>query len=125
MIASTKSLVASGLLAASAIAFAVASPTVAAPNFDGEWSVVIMTQKGDCDAALRYPIRISNGFLVNGGPLPVDITGRVVSNGAVSVRVTFGLKSASGTGRLAGMTGHGSWTGGDCKGVWTAQRRSL
>jgi hypothetical protein len=124
MIASTKSLLASGLLAASAVAFSVASPTVAAPSFDGEWSVVIMTQKGDCDASLRYPIRIMNGMLVNAGPMPVDITGRVVGNGAITVRVTFGNKSASGTGRLAGMTGSGSWNGGACKGVWSAQRRS-
>jgi hypothetical protein len=125
MIASTKSKLAAGVLAVScAVAFAVATPTVAAPTFDGDWSVVIMTQKGDCDRALRYPIRISNGMLVNAGPIPVDISGRVVNNGAVTVRVAFGDKSASGSGRLAGATGSGSWTGGACKGVWTAQRRS-
>jgi hypothetical protein len=125
MIASTKTMLATGLLAVSCAAvFSVATPTVAAPNFDGEWSVVIMTQQGDCDRALRYPIRISNGMLMNAGPIPIDITGRVVRNGAVTVRVAFGDKSASGAGRLAGVTGSGRWTGGACKGVWTAQRRS-
>jgi hypothetical protein len=33
-------------------------------------------------------------------------------------------KSANGTGRLSGNLGEGSWTGGDCSGTWTAERRS-
>ena len=115
--------VAAGLMAVSfAAAVAVATPTIAMPAFDGEWSVVITTQKGDCDRSLRYPIRISNGMLLNAGIAPVDISGRVGGSGAITVKVTFGDKSANGSGRLSGVTGAGSWRGGACQGTWTAQR---
>ena len=40
-----------------------ATPAGSAPSFDGIWSVVIVTQKGACDRAYRYPIRIRNGAL--------------------------------------------------------------
>ena len=117
--------IAAGLMAVSfAAVLTAATTTVARPTFDGEWSVVIITQKGDCEGSLRYPIRISNGMVLNAELVPVDISGRVGGSGAITVKVTFGDKSASGSGRLSGATGAGSWSGGACKGVWTAQRRS-
>jgi hypothetical protein len=117
--------IAAGLMAVSFVAFlAAANPTVARPSFDGEWSVVIITRKGDCEGSVRYPIRIANGFLHNAGFAPVDISGRVGGSGAITVRVAFGDKSASGSGRLSGASGSGSWSGGACRGVWTAERRS-
>ncbi len=42
--------------------FAV-TPTRALPAFDGLWSVLIVTEKGDCDRGYRYPIRIARGAL--------------------------------------------------------------
>ena len=41
------------------------------------------------------------------------------------VNVSTGDKTATGTGRLAGKTGSGSWSGGNgaCAGVWQAERR--
>ena len=47
-------------LALTAAAPALISPARAA-NFDGTWSVLIITQSGDCDRAYRYPVRIANG----------------------------------------------------------------
>jgi len=111
------------LIAAAAIVAAGTAPS-AAPRYDGMWSVSIVTEKGDCDRGYRYPIRISNGVLANGGSDPFTISGRVARSGAVTVKVSHGDKSASGSGRLAGDSGEGSWQGGSCSGTWTAERRS-
>jgi hypothetical protein len=111
-------------------AFVAASATIATtstfavPAYDGLWSVSIVTEKGTCDRGYRYPIRISNGVLANAGDVAVNIAGRVMPTGAVTVMVSAAGKSANGSGRLSGNLGEGSWTGGDCSGTWTAERRS-
>src|SRR5579883_855759 len=114
-------------LAVIAISFASAlgatRPAVAAPNYDGLWSVVIMTEKGTCDRAYRYPVRIANGQVQNDGPSLINVSGRVGGNGAVKVLVSAGDQSATGTGRLSGKVGAGQWSGGECAGHWQAERR--
>jgi hypothetical protein len=118
-----------GLIVA-ALAGAAALPTLAGAQaqqgYDGLWSVVIVTKSGQCDAAYRYPIRITNGNLGNAGSAPINISGKVGKNGAVVVMVNAGDKSATGKGRLAGASGAGSWSGngnGACSGIWEAERR--
>ena len=118
-IAITSTIVASAVIASTA--------SFALPRYDGLWSVSIVTEKGDCDRGYRYPVRISNGTLANAGDTMITITGKVAGTGAITVTVTAGGKSATGSGRLAGNIGMGSWagswTGGSCSGSWTAQRR--
>jgi hypothetical protein len=87
------------------------------------WSVVIVTEKGDCDRAYRYPVRISNGAVQNDGPSLINVSGKVGGNGAVTVQVSAGDKTANGTGRLSGKVGGGKWSGGACAGTWEAERR--
>ena len=60
------------------------------------------------------------------GTATVSISGKVGKNGAITVNVSTGDKTATGTGRLAGSHGTGSWSGGNgaCSGVWQAERRS-
>jgi len=99
-------------------------PAMSAPSYDGLWSVVIITEKGTCDRAYRYPIRISNGTLLNAGSDSFVITGKVGAGGAVTVKVSHGDRSATGSGRLSRDAGAGSWKGGDCAGTWEAERRS-
>ena len=115
------------LVSAVAVAAALPAPRAqAVPNYDGLWSVVIVTQQGICDTSYRYPIRISNGHVGNAGNNgSVRITGRVGSNGSVVVNVSTGDKTATGTGRLAARSGGGSWSGGNgaCSGTWQAERR--
>lgn len=101
----------------------VVSPATSAPSYDGLWSVVIMTEKGSCDRAYRYPIRIHHGAVVNEGSSPATITGKVAGNGSVTVTVIAGSKSAIGSGRLSGAIGTGHWKGGECSGTWEAERR--
>ena len=111
------------LVAASAT-LAASTSNAAAPRYDGLWSVSIVTEKGDCDRGYRYPIRISHGTLVNGGSDPFTISGRVAPSGTITVTVSHGNKSATGSGRLAGNEGEGRWSGGSCSGTWSAERRS-
>src|SRR5690348_4635605 len=102
---------------------AASAPVQATGNFDGKWSVVIVTEKGDCDRAYRYPIDIKNMTLVNAGNASFDISGKVQGDGAVAVKISYGQKSASGSGRLNGSSGEGRWSGGGCAGSWIAERR--
>ena len=119
-----------GILVVAAIAAAAALPTPrsaeAIPSYDGVWSVVIMTKLGICDTSYRYPIRISKGHVLNAGSANVSISGKVGKDGTLTVNVSAGDKTATGTGRLAGKSGHGSWSGGNgaCSGDWVAERRS-
>jgi hypothetical protein len=115
--------VAGGLALAFAGAFGAAIPATSAPSFDGLWSVVIVTDKGTCDRAYRYPIRISKGTVLNAGDDVVAISGTVGGNGSVTVTVSRGSKRAVGNGRLSGTAGAGSWSGGECSGYWEAERR--
>jgi hypothetical protein len=99
------------------------TPASSSPGFDGVWSVVIITDKGTCDRAYRYPIRIHNGALLAEGSSPATINGKVATNGQITVTVSAGNKSATGSGKLSGTTGTGSWKGGECSGTWEAERR--
>jgi hypothetical protein len=110
-----------GTIVASAMIASTAS--LAVPRYDGLWSVSIVTEKGDCDPGYRYPIRISNGMLANAGDSMFTVTGKVGGTGAITVTVSAGGRSATGSGRLAGNLGVGLWTGGACSGSWTAERR--
>ena len=101
-----------------------AMPAQAKTNFDGNWSVVIITEKGTCDRSYRYPVKISDGSVGCAGEASFDVSGRVNPNGKVTVTVSRGDRSASGSGQLSGDSGTGSWSGGECSGTWQAERRS-
>ena len=69
---------------------------------DGNWSVLIITEKGECDAAYRYAVKVANGRVSYQGDASVDMAGTVAPNGAVKVSIRLGDKGANGTGRLSG-----------------------
>ena len=110
----------------SSVVPAVAAPIAASKSFDGGWSVLIVTEKGTCDRAYRYPVKIENGAVGYAGTASFNVTGKVGANGAVTVTVSRGDKSATGTGRMSGTDGAGTWSAasGECSGTWTAERRS-
>jgi len=114
------------LLAASAIPAASAPITAGKQSLDGTWSVLIVTEQGKCDRAYRYPVKIENGTVGYAGSASFNVTGKVGQNGAVTVTVSRGSNSATGTGRMSGADGSGTWTAasGECSGIWTAERRS-
>ena len=96
-------------------------------SFGGTWSVLIITDTGECDRAYRYGIRIERGQIVYDGEAGVAFTGRVESNGQVAATVRRGEQSATASGRLLGSSGAGTWNGksntGRCSGRWEAERR--
>ena len=101
-----------------------ANTSFAVPRYDGVWSVSIFTTRGDCIASYRYPMRIANGVLANGGDLAINVSGRVAPSGAIRVTLSHGDTRAAASGRLSASVGRGSWSGASCSGSWTAQRRS-
>ena len=113
-----------GLALASALAPA---PALARTNYDGNWSVLIVTNIGPCDRGYRYGLSIRNGRVFYEGSAAVNVDGRVARNGRVQVRVWAGSQSASGAGRLSSNYGSGTWRGAgsasSCAGSWTAERR--
>jgi hypothetical protein len=96
-----------------------------ADKYNGKWSVVIVTEQGNCDRGYRYPLIIQDGNVMYGGKKNFNVSGQVESNGAVTVSVTQGNQGALGTGRLSGKYGVGTWTApaGGCAGRWQAEKR--
>src|SRR3954468_14720965 len=112
------------LALAALMAIPALAPAQAKTNFDGNWSVVIITEKGSCDRSYRYPVKINDGTVGYAGEASFDVSGRVGPNGKVTVSVSRGERKASGSGQLNATSGGGSWTGGECSGTWQAERRS-
>ena len=131
--ASTRTL--TGFLAALVLAMSLASPVDARTSeramgrtaYDGNWSVLIVTNSGPCDRGYRYGLSIRGGRVFYQGSLAVNVDGQVSGNGMVRVRVSAGSQGATGVGRLSRDYGSGSWRGdgsaGSCSGSWTAERR--
>jgi hypothetical protein len=119
-------LTAFALLTASAFPAAPAPMGATKQSFDGTWSVLIVTEKGTCDRAYRYPVRISNGAVGYAGEASFNVSGSVGPNGSVTVMVSKGNQSARGSGQLSATDGSGRWVAGsgECSGSWTAERRS-
>lgn len=95
--------------------------------YDGRWSVLIITERGTCDRAYRYPVQIVNGRVTYAGGGSFNVSGQVRGRGAVTVTVSQGSSRASGRGRLSRSYGSGVWSGRSsanaCSGVWQAERR--
>lgn len=96
-------------------------------RFDGPWSVLIITDSGQCERSYRYGIQISNGRVSQDGSSGAAIFGRVSPHGQVNVQVRQGDQRAVGTGRLSQASGGGRWSGASpyqqCAGRWVAERR--
>jgi hypothetical protein len=93
-------------------------------SYDGSWNITFVTQSGDCNPMYNYSVSVENGVITS--PNAATFKGNVTSSGVVRASVTVQEKHASGSGKLTGVLGRGTWTGwsGDqrCAGSWTAQR---
>jgi len=127
-----------GLVFAATLAVAAKTPHARAPapkpaaapaaNFDGRWSVVIITDAGSCDRAYRYRVRIAGGRIYYDGDSAAVINGQVDPRGNVVVSLRYGQSSANGSGHLTESGGEGRWQGAStsasCSGRWEAERRN-
>jgi len=104
-----------------------AERTAQAAEFDGRWSVVVVTDKGTCDRAYRYEVKVERGRVDYVGDAAIDFAGKVSPAGAVHVDLGKGQATARATGKLGRDVGAGTWTGasgnGACSGRWEAERR--
>jgi hypothetical protein len=95
--------------------------------FDGAWSVLVITDSGNCDAAYRYAVNVRSGVLRYAGDAAIQLNGQVSESGQVRVTIGRGEQSASGSGRLSSSGGSGTWQGkstkSQCRGHWQAERR--
>jgi hypothetical protein len=120
-ISASKSLLAAAALAALAVADATPAR---AGGYDGTWTTVFATTRGNCSSGYSVPFLVHRGrvFAAGGG----RVSGSVSRSGSVAVAVSVGASHASGGGRLIGNYGSGRWSGiitGDrCSGTWQASR---
>jgi hypothetical protein len=103
---------------------ALAGSAHARSAYDGSWDLVFVTQRGACDPAYNFTVNVSNGVVTH--PNLVKFRGYVARSGTVRASVTVQDKYASGSSRLSGASGRGTWRGhagnARCSGYWTAHR---
>lgn len=117
---------AAALVAGMAVAgHAVAGPRPA--NYDGTWSVRLVTEAGTCDPHYDAVVRIADGRVSpmgTGGA--ASVSGGVGGDGRVALDIRRSLARADAYGRLQARSGAGVWKVDmlGCTGRWTAQRQS-
>jgi hypothetical protein len=121
MVTAMKSVQASALALLSAF-WMIGTPAAAAAPFDGSWTVKIASNSSACKSG-ELPIEVRDGKIVSGNPV-VNISGQVGQSGGLRVVVGDGVRKANGSGKLAGTSGNGTWSGGGgiCSGTWVAER---
>jgi hypothetical protein len=65
------------LLGSAGLASLGAPSEASATEVDGTWSVLVITEKGECDAAYRYAVKVANGRVSYQGDASVDMAGTV------------------------------------------------
>ncbi len=103
----------------------IADARAARPGaFDGTWNVTFTPRAGNCHATNTVPFNVYGTHVSSAGG--GKVTGGITRKGNVTVRITVGASYADGSGRLAGNSGAGRWSGlitGDrCSGIWQAIR---
>src|SRR6266852_6037784 len=92
--------------------------------YDGSWDLAFVTQRGACDSSYNFTVNVSDGIISH--PNLLKFKGYVAKSGSVHASVTVHDKFASGTGRLFGTSGRGTWSGRtgsvQCTRYWSAQR---
>jgi len=93
--------------------------------YDGNWMVLVITEKGTCDRGYRYAVNVANGKVrYTGDERGVNLAGTVSSSSHVNVSD----RGAEGSGRISDKAGVGRWHGNGpnnttCFGTWEAERR--
>jgi len=120
----SRSFLAVAALAAVAIPDAASAAARVSGLYDGVWTTVFATTRGNCSSGYSIPFTIAGTRVSSAGG--GRVSGSIGRSGSVAVNVSVGASHASGGGRLAGNSGVGRWSGiitGDrCSGTWQATR---
>lgn len=119
----------SKLALSAALAALLASPAVAG-DFDGTWSVQLVTESGLCEAQYSYTLSVQDGQVrpvTTASTNGATVSGRVGTDGSVGLTVATAAASGTASGRLQVRGGSGTWrvSGGLCTGRWTARRHTV
>ena len=80
---------------------------MAGPNdFNGRWTVRLVTDSGVCDQSYNTVISVQDGQ-VRGGGGDAAVSGAVSSGGSVSINIRKGVASGAASGQLRGKSGGG------------------
>ena len=114
-------------IAAALSGLAIAAEPAEAAAYDGDWTVLVTTDRGKCDRTYSYDVSVSQGKIHYTSYTSVTLDGTVSPQGAVMVSIRHFDDVANGNGHLAAHAGSGGWRGtgkdGACSGQWKAQRR--
>jgi hypothetical protein len=112
-----------------ALAMTVNAAVAFAGDFDGNWTVRVITERGKCDATSSYDVHVANGRVLYTSYTSLSMYGTVSPDGAVRVVIRHFDDGANGSGRLSKRSGRGAWRGvgkdGPCSGRWEARRQSV
>jgi len=108
--------------AAVALSLAALTSPAQAGDFDGTWSVQLVSSGGICGSGTGSVFTVRNGSVRGGSG--VSVSGQVGPSGSVSLALQRSGISGSASGRLSGTSGSGSWSVASlgCSGHWTARR---
>lgn len=98
-----------------------------ADAYDGRWSIEVITERGSCDRAYRYGVRIDKGEVRYEGGTDFTVSGQVTRAGMVKGSIARGEARADVVGALSQDFGTGTWQthgASPCGGSWNAERRS-
>jgi hypothetical protein len=107
----------------------LASAAAPAPtgDFDGNWTVRVVTERGKCGCTSSYDVRVARGKVLYTSYSSLSMYGTVSPDGAVRVTIRHFDDGANGSGRLSKRSGSGGLRGvgknGACSGRWDAHRR--
>jgi hypothetical protein len=95
-------------------------------NYNGTWSVRLVTDAGSCDASYSTTVMIQDGQ-VRPGANGTSVSGGVGRDGSVALGIQRSIATGDASGRLGERSGTGTWRVGmlGCTGRWTAQKQTL
>jgi hypothetical protein len=107
---------------ASALAPAVAAPRAA--NYDGNYSVEVITDVGSCDKSYRWAVQVEDGKVHSAANMLMEASGRIDRTGLVQLAFHRDTQVAHVAGYMKGSTGSGTWSSPTmrCGGRWRAER---
>ena len=112
------------IAALAVLALPSAADARAAGRYDGVWTTVFATTRGNCSSGYSVPFTVTGNRVSSAGG--GQVSGSVSRSGSVAVAVSVGDSRASGGGRLVGNSGFDRWnniiTGDRCSGTWQATR---